>query len=592
MNTPFNKNAYLAFDGTSFRDLLIQKLNQGGVFTDQNYEGSHLAALNDIIGYFYSTLVFYLNQSAAGSQFAETQIYENMNRLVKLINYKPIGRVTQSVGISIYANQVAQSLAAGNYAIPRYSNISVGGNFYSFSKDISFSVTSGELELVSEDQYFIHQGLYQEHPSYTAVGVEHETLYVTSDETDFIDHYQLDVYVKSVKTNTWSQWRRTENLLTETMDQSVYEVRFNENKRYEIKFGDGVNGSKLTEGDTVQVYYLKINPNSSDLAANAIAGTNLILFKSVKYTAIIPQVSLVYSNFLTSTQTTKIQLDNNYPSTGLALEETVEDIRINAPGSFRSQSKLDSAEDYKFWIMSRFGSFLSDVYIVNNEEYLNNHIKYFYNEGITNPNTDQNILLNQVFFSNGCNFNNIYIYMVPKKGQLINIPQKRSILDSLKPVQSLLTQVIPMDPEYMELLLCVAGDEKNIDQTPNILQITKEPNTRKSNKSIQTDVENVLMEYFDRENFKLGGSVDLSDLSTRISNIEGVDKIKTYSPTLKTESLGISMLLRNIKYPNIQQAYTQNIPLQFFQYPIWTGIGISNQIQIQEVSGSIKSSEF
>ena len=46
---PFTSNSYVAFDGTSIRDIIINRLNQGQVFTDQNYQGSNLSALIDII---------------------------------------------------------------------------------------------------------------------------------------------------------------------------------------------------------------------------------------------------------------------------------------------------------------------------------------------------------------------------------------------------------------------------------------------------------------------------------------------------------------------------------------------------------------
>ena len=33
------KNAYLSFDATSLKELIIERLNENEVFTDQNFEG-------------------------------------------------------------------------------------------------------------------------------------------------------------------------------------------------------------------------------------------------------------------------------------------------------------------------------------------------------------------------------------------------------------------------------------------------------------------------------------------------------------------------------------------------------------------------
>jgi hypothetical protein len=39
----------------------------------------------------YQVLVYQLNNAAAESMFSDTQIYENISRLVKLIGYNPKG---------------------------------------------------------------------------------------------------------------------------------------------------------------------------------------------------------------------------------------------------------------------------------------------------------------------------------------------------------------------------------------------------------------------------------------------------------------------------------------------------------------------
>jgi hypothetical protein len=41
-------NAYATFDAVSLKDLIKDRLTQNSLFTDQNFEGSNLAALADI----------------------------------------------------------------------------------------------------------------------------------------------------------------------------------------------------------------------------------------------------------------------------------------------------------------------------------------------------------------------------------------------------------------------------------------------------------------------------------------------------------------------------------------------------------------
>ena len=93
----FNNNSYIGFDGTSINDLIISRLNDNQIFTDQNYQGSNLSSLLDVISYTFSTLLYYLNKTSSETMFSEAQIYENMNRIVKLLNYNPKGKLAQTV---------------------------------------------------------------------------------------------------------------------------------------------------------------------------------------------------------------------------------------------------------------------------------------------------------------------------------------------------------------------------------------------------------------------------------------------------------------------------------------------------------------
>ena len=56
------QNAYAAFDAVSLKSYIVERLNENEKFTDQNFDGSNLAAVIDIIAYSYHVLLFYLKQ--------------------------------------------------------------------------------------------------------------------------------------------------------------------------------------------------------------------------------------------------------------------------------------------------------------------------------------------------------------------------------------------------------------------------------------------------------------------------------------------------------------------------------------------------
>ena len=129
----------LVFDAVSLKGKILERLNQSKIFTDHNYEGSNLAAFIDIISYSFGTLLYYLNKTSSESMFSEAQLYENMNRIVKLLNYNPVGKLTNNLMFSMSANA---GLTPGSYIIPRFSYTKIGGATYSINSDLSFNKSS------------------------------------------------------------------------------------------------------------------------------------------------------------------------------------------------------------------------------------------------------------------------------------------------------------------------------------------------------------------------------------------------------------------------------------------------------------------
>lgn len=594
-----DKNSYITFDATSLRDLIVNRLNQGKVFTDQNYQGSNMSAFLDILSYSFSTLLYYLNKTSSETLYSESQIYENMNRLVKILNYNPVGRLGQSVPFKAIASS---SLPIKNYIIPRFSYLDVGGTTFSFNKNIQFYKPSDDTVSIEEieNNYLLYQGTFQEYPTYNAIGIENETVYLSLVETVLIDHFNIFVFVKRKDTGVWEEWERVPETFLYGPNDNIFQVRFNENKRYEIKFGDDINGRKLKEGDEIGIYYLQISNNAVNIAPNSLQNSRIIPFNSIRFNQIAQDVNInTLGTFLDETNLQFITLDNDYPSTFYSNEENIDSIRKNAAKNFRSQYRLVTSTDYETFIRTNYANILSDVKVSNNEEYLNNHIKYLYDIGLNQPQLDDKVLLNQIKFASSCNFNNLYVYTVPKsENQLYLAPaQKEIVANGLQPAKTLTSQIVIMDPVYIYLdfyisKLGVEPSPQDLDQT--FLLITKTPNSRRANSAILADIENVIKNTFNRTTNTLGQVIDIYQLSTSILNIESVQKIQTYRADNNTFVEGISLLLWNYYYPKADaKVYTQNVQLENFKYPVFNNIeNISSRIRIQELTGTIKVADF
>jgi len=595
---PFNKNSYVAFDGVSIRDIIVNRLNQGKVFTDQNYQGSNLSGFIDIISYTFTTLLYYLNKTSSESMFSESQIYENMNRIVKLLNYKPVGRIGQNIPFGLGATD---GLSRGNYFISRYSYINVGGTQFSTNKDIAFSKlvdAASQIEDVNNN-YLLYQGTFQEYPLYSAAGIDNEVLYLALDSTIQIDHFNIFVYVKPKNAIKWQEWTNVSDLFLYTATENVFTTRFNENLRYEIQFGDGINGKKLNEGDQVAVYYLQINPNASGVAPNGLNNSKFVQYNTVRYNQIISDISFNYEEKLSTQQLSFISLSNEYPSNSYSDYENVDSIRLNAPKNFRSQYRLVTDRDYESFIEANYFNVLSDSKVISNDDYMRGHIKYLYEIGLNDPQLENQILLNQIKFANSCNFNNLYVYAVPKNElqDFLAPPQKELIINGLNENKTITSKIIVMDPVYMNLDFYtkpINGVSSVNDLVNSKLRITKNKNSRRASSAIVNDIKTLFLNNFNHKVSKLGQILDLYKLTSDILNIDGVENVDTYRYDTNTSVNGISILLWNDLYPNQDsKVYAQNVTLGFYQYPVFNNINdIGSRIEVVEPSGYIKAVDF
>ena len=596
-DSTLNKNSYISFDATSINQLIIDKLNKNEIFTDQNYQGSNISSLLDVVSYTFSTLLYYLNKTSSESMFSETQIYENMNRIVKLLNYNPRGKLTQTVGYTIQATLPEQN----NYMIPRYSNVKIGSLIFSFAKDIYFTYYSNNtIELQNpETDFFLYEGNFNEYPLYNALGAINEVLFLNLGAQTFIDHNNIHVYVKEVNTDKWVQWNRSENLFLNKSSENVFEIRYNPNQNYEVKFGDNINGKQLNSGDSVLVYYLQITPDSTSIAAKTLNNSKITTYNSVNYVNLL-QDTIQYNSVILGANTIgNVVLNNEFPSSPYISEESVDEIRKNAPKNFSYQQRLITANDFETYILNNYSNIFADCKVVGNDDYLKGHIKYLYDIGIKSPQLNNTILYNQVKFSNSCNFNNVYIYVVPLNGyqNYASASQKELFLNDVQDQKVITSEIVPMDPIYMLFDFYVKDAKFNPsinDLDQNFLYVYKKLNTRQSNSGIINSVIQIIKKSFDRNTVKLSHIIDINQLATEIINLEGVDKIKTYRSDTETYVDGLSLVCWNKNNPELDiQVHNFNFKLDYFQYPIFNNVdGLVNRIKIIETNPSVSVTDY
>jgi hypothetical protein len=586
----FSKNSYAVFDGTSVRDLLISRLNSSGVFTDQNYIGSNLSALLDVIGYTVGSLLFYLNKTSSESLFSDAQIYENVNRIVKILNYNPVGRLGQTLPFS---TTVSSELAPGNYIIPRYSSLTIGTTRFSINQDIVFLKKTNTEEPLSEldNKYLLYQGQFIQRPMYSAVGSDNEIVYLSLSDSTLVDHFNIFAYVKEADDSKWVQWSRVEELFLHSSNDKVFSVRFNENKHYEIKFGDNINGKKLNQNDKVIIFYLKTSANSTSIAAGSLnESASMSPFTSESFLQVLSDTQLSFGSYLEGSRLSNLKFFNEHPSTVFSQEESIEKIKLHAPKHFRAQYRLNTSSDYESFIFTNFGNLIADCKVINNQEFLEGHIKYLYDIGLKQPQLENSILLNQIKFANSCNFNNVYVYTIPSNENLQYLPisLKELIFNRLKDPKTITSQTVTMDSVFMYLDFGIAMGPGRLpqveDKNQTKLKVYKSRDSRRPLSSIKAEVIQVITNFFNRKVNKLGELINIYQLTTNITSIEGVSNVITYREDLDVSVTGVSLLIWNSVYPLADTSISRHtLQLQYFQYPIFNDIpGLSNRIEVLE----------
>lgn len=583
---PLQQNAYAAFDAQSLKSLMLDQLNRGGVFTDQIFEGSNFNSFLDVIAYSYHVLLFYLNKTSSESLFSQAQIYENMNRIVKLIDYKPIGYQTSLLSFNVTASE---NLPIGTYTIPRYTYFIVNGVQYSFREDITFTKT--EAGTISLDQLsknnLLYQGRFVEYPIYTAIGEPYEVLRVVlvdqNGNAPFVDHFTINVYVKDKVTQKWKLWSQVPNLFLYENQDEIYELRFNENGRYEIKFGNDVTGKKLNSGDEVLVYYLQSDGTQGETGVGTLDGNGLFQYSSSNYTPVTNDTKNENITYMTPGQFSFLTFTNSDPSTTFGQPETVDNIRENAPNTFKRQYRLVTTNDFKSYISNTFKNIIHDVQVVNNKEYLNGHMKYLYNLGLKYPSLESRVLYNQVTFADTCNFNNVYCYLVPKlqkansikvNNNFVTDAQKQFIESFVDPIKLTSSEVIYSDPVYMAFNLGISLPVETLNKEiykQTKLVIVKRFDSRVNDDEIKSVVTKIFQNYFDPNNIKLQQTIDLTSLNNSVAEVNGVKSFytKRVTPDGRTlEADGISVLYWNSVYDKEDiHVSTQNVNMEYFQFP-------------------------
>ena len=419
---------------------------------------------------------------------------------------------------------------------------------------------------------------------------------------EFIDYDNIDVYIFESDSQIWYEWEEVDSLYSQSPTARVYEKRVNENGRYEFKFGNNINGQRLNAGDIVSIFYL-LSKGITVGAGSLRSGSNINIYNTTRFRALN---NALYSDnnttFIGASNSSNITLNNSNKSTDTVDYETIESIKENSPALFGAQNRAVTLSDYKAFLSSRFNNILQSFEVVNNDKYLSDYVKYYYDIGLSSPNENTNVLTSHFLFSDACDFNNIYIFAifaVPRNGAIIAevnpsimaASQKQAIRAYLDNIKMASNEIVIIDPIYTAFDLGIEITTDSLRTVEEIretatLNVRIDSTSRLARSKIKDIVNNIFINFFKTANCSLGQNINISDLSREILDIETVVEVTT-NYTLGSRSYqvpGISMVYWSPLYPQDDLNITnQTVKLPFFKFPfLYEASKFINKINITD----------
>lgn len=601
--------SYTLFNATDIKNFIIRQLenSENGSFSGCSYLGANMNAFIDALAVILQQILFHYSINTSEASFSTATLFESMNKLVSIMNYKIMGKQTSMLPVkfkidvpALLRDKSTTSSKPSQITIPRFTQCSYNSSYF-LKNEIVIPITDNNANDVIEVDAILHEGSLYENSSFVSNGDEFETFIIKDDYIDngpsFISDNFFMVYVDEDNNGQWKEYFETTSLFLNDENSLVYEKRFNEDKNYEFKFGNGTNGKKLKAGAKVAIFFLLSS------GENGILGDGVMEFdETMSYEGSpIPYSSTLYNAILKSNYSTIdknsygidyiVSVKNTGNGTAISYPESVDSIRANAPKIYASQNRLFSLNDYKTFINKNFGSYIKDTYFCNNDTYTRDFLKYYYDIGLDAPQQDSRINLAQVEFMSSTNFNNIYCFLVPKVNTVIsgkvpnylNTTIKQEIVNSVEDYKIFTHNLVILDPIYRAFTFGSFMDDDNFNpyQLENKLILIRSRLSKYSYSFIKDYVVTQIKNYFN--SLKMGSEIDLAQLTKLINGVPGVKKFYIQNAEGGIESK-MTIFHWNPLYSN-EDNYTtqQSISLEPFVYPYFYDIdNIENLIEIQD----------
>ena len=314
-----NTNVQLTdLDFSNIKNNFISYLQNQDAFKDYNFEGSSMSVLLDLLAYNTQYNAYYLNM-VANEMFLDTALQRSsVVSQAKVLNYTPKSAIAPSAYIKFTGNGITSDV----FTLPKFTNFiseAIDGVNYNFVTTDTITVsTSGGTAVINNLE--IKQGL----PTTYRFTVDSTSnpKYTFQIPDSNIDTTSIQIIVQeSISNSSFEIYKPAEDYLTLDSQSKVYFLQEALNGNYELLFGNGVLGKKLSDGNLVIASYVS---TKGSLAAGA---NNFVLMDSITNLG-----SYVINPIVKASKG--------------GGKESIDSIKFQAPKSYSAQNRAVTKEDY------------------------------------------------------------------------------------------------------------------------------------------------------------------------------------------------------------------------------------------------------
>ncbi len=439
-------------------------------FQDYDFEGSSLNILLDILSYNTHYLAYLANMSTNELYLDSADIRNNIVSLAKMIGYTPSSPRAPMASIDIQLNNAtgtSVTMSKGSVFTSTVENVSYQ---YITNSDVTITPSSGVYKFSNVPIYEGSLVTFK----YTADITDVDQKFIIPSENADTSTLLVKVQNSSSDTTT-NTYSLAGGYNSVDANSKVYFIQEGTDGKYEIYFGDGINGKSLSDGNVVILEYIVTNKSVSNSASSFTLSGNIGGFTDVTITTV--------SN-----------------SQGGSDGEANDSIKHNAPLQYAAQDRAVTTTDYETLVQSIYPNALS--------------VSAWGGEDDETP-----------------RYGVVKIGVKAASGSTLTETTKQDIVNKLKPynVASVRPEII--DPKTTSVLLTstVKYDSKSTTKSSDTLK--SEITTAVTNYNTNT------LQKFDSvyRHSKLTGIIDNVDTSI-LSNITTIKIRKNFTPTLSSST--------------------------------------------------------